>query len=50
MAFNFYEMNPWFFRIQKREDPRTQYSGDLNSKLARYTNGPKQFVHQMIRY
>ena len=25
-------------------------SGDLKSELVRYSNGPKQFVHQMVRY
>ena len=26
------------------------YSGDLNSELVRYSNGPKQFARQMVRY
>ena len=28
----------------------TLYSGDLNSKLVWYKNGPKQFVHQMVGF
>ena len=27
-----------------------EYSGDLNSKLVRYSNGPKQFARRMVRY
>ena len=26
------------------------YSGDLNSELVRYSNGPKQFARRMVRY
>ena len=26
------------------------YSGDLTSELVRYSNGPKQFARQMVRY
>ena len=25
------------------------YSGDLNSELVKYSNGPEQFVHRMVR-
>ena len=27
-----------------------EYSGDLNSELVQYLNGPKQFIHQMVHY
>ena len=26
------------------------YSGDLNSKLVQYSDGPKQFVHWKVHY
>ena len=28
----------------------TSYSGDLNSELVRYLNGPKQFARRMVCY
>ena len=34
------KQNPWLLCLCR----------DLNSKLIRYSNGPKQFVHQMVRY
>ena len=35
-------LNNWLLEVR--------YSGNLNSELVQYSNGPKQFARQMVRY
>ena len=37
-------------RLCSARQNNSSYSGDLNSELVRYSNGPKQFSCQMVRY
>ena len=40
----------WYKLVHIKNDINVQYSGDLNSKLVRNLNGPKQLARRMVRY